>query len=140
MNIQQQCGFGGARWLNDYSAHFGWCLTVPNNMAAAERNARIAQLQQCANAAQNGGGQNPGLISYTEPMIGGARLDWCRVWAGECGKPAADAFCQAKGHSTAASFKRASDIGAFAPTKVISSGQVCADNTCDGFAWIKCAD
>jgi hypothetical protein len=140
MNMQQQCGFGGARWLNDYSAHFGWCLTVPNNMAAGERNARIAQLQQCANAAQNGGSQKPSLVKYSEPMIAGMRLDWCRVWAGECGKPAADAFCKAKGHSTAMNFKQASDIGAFAPTKVISTGQVCTDNTCDGFAWINCAD
>jgi hypothetical protein len=38
------------------------------------------------------------------------------------------------------SFNIAEDIGAFEPTKIISSGQVCADGSCDGFALIKCGE
>ncbi len=131
---QNQCGYGGPRWTTQYDAHFTWCLAVDKGARNFERNARNQELQQCA-----GGGEQPAQDAmYKEPSIGGARLDWCRVWAGECGKPAADAYCQSKGHAISTGFKQASNIGAFEPTKVISSGQVCAQGDCDGFAWIKC--
>lgn len=76
--------------------------------------------------------------SYPDPMYKGARLDFCRVWGSECGQPAADAFCKKKGFASAATFKQDEDPGA--PTKVISSGQVCNDDTCSAFSTITCTD
>lgn len=75
---------------------------------------------------------------YNQPMFEGYRLDWCRVWAGECGRPAADAFCRANGHSGVESFRIAENIGGRTPTRVIGSRQVCADGGCDGFEYISC--
>ncbi len=73
--------------------------------------------------------------SFKNPQVKNTRLDWCRVWQGDCGKPAADAFCQSKGMSEAAAFKKASGLP---KTRVISSGQVCEGGQCDGFSLIKC--
>lgn len=63
------------------------------------------------------------------------RLDWCRVWGDQCGKPAADAFCAMNGYRRAARFEADMDIG---ETVVISSRQRCSDPRCDGFARIEC--
>ena len=75
---------------------------------------------------------------FVKPKIGIFRLDWCKVWAGQCGKPAADKFCQTKGFTQSNNFEEAVDIGASTPTVVISSGQQCADPVCDGFTFITC--
>jgi hypothetical protein len=75
---------------------------------------------------------------FVKPKIGIFRLDWCKVWAGQCGKPAADRFCQTKGFVQSNNFEEAVDIGASTPTVVISSGQQCADASCDGFTFITC--
>jgi hypothetical protein len=64
------------------------------------------------------------------------RLDWCRVWGAECGKPAADAFCQANRRAEAATFEIDEDIGR---TAVISSQAICDDPTCDGFKHLECS-
>ena len=63
------------------------------------------------------------------------RLDWCLSWATDCGKPAADAYCDWKGFSKSSDFQIAPDIGL---TRIISSGQVCSDPGCDGFKFITC--
>jgi hypothetical protein len=75
---------------------------------------------------------------FVKPKVGIFRLDWCRVWANQCGKPAADAFCQSKGFTQSNNFEEAIDIGAATPTVVIGSGQQCADPSCDGFTFITC--
>src|SRR6056297_1672361 len=48
---------------------------------------------------------------FHEPMVDGHRLDWCREWAANCGKPAADAFCRAQGFDRAAFYERDTNIG-----------------------------
>jgi hypothetical protein len=67
------------------------------------------------------------------------RLDWCLRWGEECGKPAADAYCRHRDprRPYAADFSMAQDIGR---TQIISSGEICADPGCDGFAHITCAN
>lgn len=75
---------------------------------------------------------------FVKPKIGIFRLDWCKVWAGQCGKPAADKFCQTRGFTQSNNFEEAVDIGASTPTVIISSGQQCADPGCDGFTFITC--
>ncbi len=80
-----------------------------------------------------------GNRTFNNPRSGGYRLDWCREWAQNCGKPAADAFCQVKGLSRAVNFAQATDIGASHPTRIITSGQICNQAFCDGFRSITCA-
>lgn len=136
-NLQNSCGFTGPRWGSNFGIHLTWCLGAPTSAINAERNARVNMLASCTGSGGGGGG---GGVTYNKPKIGGLRLDWCRVWANECGQPAANAFCQSEGHANATSFSKASNIGAFAKTLVIGSGQVCDQPDCDGFAWIKCSN
>jgi hypothetical protein len=75
---------------------------------------------------------------FVNPKVGIFRLDWCKIWAGQCGKPAADRFCQTKGFVQSNNFEEAVDIGASTPTVVIGTGQQCADPACDGFTFITC--
>jgi hypothetical protein len=75
---------------------------------------------------------------FVKPKVGIFRLDWCRIWGAECGKPAADRFCQTKGFTQSNNFEEAVDIGASTPTVVIGTGQQCAAPTCDGFTFVTC--
>lgn len=75
---------------------------------------------------------------FVKPKVGVFRLDWCRVWGAQCGKPAADQFCQSKGFTQSNNSEIANDIGAATPTIVIGTGQQCADAICDGFTFITC--
>ena len=72
--------------------------------------------------------------NYFAPEIDGARLDACLAGAAHCGKPAADAFCQAQGFDEALIFQR--EI--LASTKRLGSDLVCEGGTCTGFRQIKC--
>jgi hypothetical protein len=75
---------------------------------------------------------------FVKPKVGIFRLDWCKVWGGQCGQPAADKFCQTKGFVHSTNFEEAVDIGAATPTVVIDTGQQCGDPSCDGFTFITC--
>jgi hypothetical protein len=74
---------------------------------------------------------------FVAPKVEGVRVDWCLNWAKDCGKPAADAFCQSKGHVAAFKFSKAVGVG---PTRVLGTGQMCDDKTCDGFTSLSCTD
>jgi hypothetical protein len=73
--------------------------------------------------------------TFSNPRLGGARLDWCLQWSAACGKPAADAYCRSRGFAGAASFSKASGVGR---TRLIS-GQTCDGAICAGFRHITCA-
>jgi hypothetical protein len=91
---------------------------------------------QCSKTVADGGGSGGGEeVTFVKPKYKGKRLDWCKSWATDCGEPAADAFCEYKGYDGSTDFVEAVDIG---NTKVISSGQVCTDQACDGFKKITC--
>jgi hypothetical protein len=66
---------------------------------------------------------------------GDAFLDLCRVWAGECGQPAADAFCQQRGFARASSFRQQNDTP---PTYIVSTGQPCTFPMCDRIPEVTC--
>jgi hypothetical protein len=66
---------------------------------------------------------------------GGAFLDLCRVWASECGQPAADAFCQQKGFARASSFRQQNDTP---PTYIVSTRQPCTFPMCDSIPEVTC--
>jgi hypothetical protein len=76
---------------------------------------------------------------FTAPMWGGVRLDWCLVWGGQCGEPAATEFCRQLGYTKATAWEPAVDVGTQTPTFVIGTGQTCNEPGCDGFTSISCA-
>jgi hypothetical protein len=65
----------------------------------------------------------------------GIRIDWCRVWAANCGAPAADAFCQSQGMGNAVSFAVKADVPL---TIVTSSKRICRHQGCEAFEWVDC--
>jgi hypothetical protein len=75
---------------------------------------------------------------YREPKWFGYRLDWCRKWGADCGKPAADNFCKRNLYTGARDFEADPNIGASDPTMVSSNNQVCNENHCTGFKYIIC--
>jgi hypothetical protein len=80
------------------------------------------------------------VLGFKLPKIKAANgqtvmLDFCRDYGAACGKPAADAFCQQNGHPAASSFLISKNVG---QTAIISSGALCTNRTCDGFANIEC--
>lgn len=130
-NLSLGCGFGGPRWSADYGGHFAWCLIANTSQANQERKIRDNMLAQCATPPA------PAAKVYFNPKIGGVRLDWCRVWASQCGGPAATQFCQGKGYNLATNWKKANNIGY---TRIITSGQICNQPGCDGFTRIRCSN
>ena len=77
---------------------------------------------------------------FNSPTYGGHRVDWCLHWGKDCGQPAADRFCQLMGHTHATSWKIDPDIGNTSPTIVLGDGTICDQASCDGFAYIVCAN
>jgi hypothetical protein len=77
-------------------------------------------------------------VTFNKPKNGSYRLDWCYKWATQCGEVAADKYCQKQGYDGSSVFSKANDIGGDTPTRVLGTGQVCADDSCDGFKFITC--
>lgn len=77
---------------------------------------------------------------YESPVVGDYRLDYCRTADKECGKPAAQAWCKAKGYSRAVEWSVDRSIGALFPTSRIGDGSVCTSHQCSGFEHILCSD
>lgn len=73
---------------------------------------------------------------FVNPQVDGVALDICREWGANCGKPAADAFCQSQSYSHSLSHREQHDTP---PTRVIGSGQLCDQSFCDRIVWIQCA-
>lgn len=79
--------------------------------------------------------QVAGGQAVADPKVDGVALDLCRDWASDCGKPAADAWCQANGFLASSAHEVAHDSP---PTKVIGSGQICEDPGCDRIVSVTC--
>lgn len=73
--------------------------------------------------------------SFNAPEIEGMRLDWCLHFGRQCGKPAADRYCAAQGHSGALKWQVEEGIG---KTYIIGDRKVCNARYCDGFRFILC--
>ena len=76
--------------------------------------------------------------TYSTPKVGSQPLDLCLSWGVDCGKPAADAWCVSIGFTESSNHVVAADIGASTPTRLLSTGAVCDQAYCDGFASITC--
>ena len=79
----------------------------------------------------------PASRVFANPVNDGYRLDVCREWGTNCGKPAADAFCVGQGFGGSMQNTPDAEPGS-ASTRVISSGQICRGNFCRGFQQIIC--
>ncbi len=73
--------------------------------------------------------------TISNPKVNGIALDYCREWARNCGKPAADAWCRANGYKTSVDYAVTSDTP---PTRIISTGKICDKSFCDRIVEIKC--
>lgn len=69
------------------------------------------------------------------PMHNHHRVDFCLKNHHDCGKPAANAYCQSRGFKRASRYRMQHNIG---KTQSISDGQLCLSPKCDGFRWIRC--
>jgi hypothetical protein len=76
--------------------------------------------------------------TFGNPKVGAQRLDLCLNWGTGCGKPAADAWCVSKGYINSAGHVVAHNIGASTPTRLLTTGAVCDQDYCDGFAQVTC--
>lgn len=77
--------------------------------------------------------------TFVSPIFAGYLLDWCVSWGTGCGADAATAWCKTEDFEAATDVRRAADIGAATPTKLISTGEICDKSYCDGFSFITCA-
>lgn len=86
----------------------------------------------------------PSKITYHDDTIklNGYRLDWCLHRGTQCGKPAADAWCEfnnkTKLSSHATAFKQAPNIGRYASTYILGDKALCQSVGCDSFEYITC--
>ncbi len=77
--------------------------------------------------------------TFAKPKQGSLRIDYCLVFGGACGKPAADKFCQDKGFAQSIDQVEDVDIGASGIATIVQgSGQICNQPICDGFTYITC--
>ncbi len=74
-------------------------------------------------------------VRYDYPRSGKWHLDWCLSYQADCGKPAAEYYCQSKGHAHAKDFAKDEDYG---KTRNLKTGEKCTDQGCDGFKYISC--
>jgi hypothetical protein len=71
---------------------------------------------------------------FSYPHERGAIVDWCAVWANDCGAPAANAFCHSRGFDRALSW----NIFQAGRTYVVGSHRYCEGGGCKGFRFIRC--
>lgn len=66
-------------------------------------------------------------------------LDWCKFFESQCGKPAADRFCQLQGYSEAKDYRKRAYTGS-AETICIGNHAECdpRHHGCDTFRYITC--
>ena len=78
--------------------------------------------------------------TFNKPRFRDNRLDWCLTWGTNCGKPAADAFCNRRRFTRARVF-RAEVVGTSDATQLIGSNEICNKQPfCTAFAYITCAE
>jgi len=95
------------------------------NAAAPAQGATGSSMVQLAQAAEH----------FDFPRSHGASVDWCAVWANDCGWGGARQFCNMRG------FARATSWDIFHPgrTYVIGADRYCNGDHCRGFRHVSCA-
>lgn len=76
---------------------------------------------------------------FTNPRVNKMPLDWCLFPTKQCGKPAAERYCQLRNMGHAVKFKGQRSE---APTYIVGARKICDQSTydhCDRFSWITCS-
>lgn len=78
--------------------------------------------------------------TFAYPKWNGYALDWCKNFEGQCGKPAADLWCQKKGFPQAVAFTKLYRVSF--QTMTVGNNAVCDPRShhCDSFQSITCQD
>lgn len=101
-------------------------------MSPLSRPLVIAALAVCSAGFAEAG---TSIRVYTLPEQNGYLLSACLDASDNCGKPAADAWCQSNGYQGALTFQRERRE---AITRRLGSGAFCEDQVCETFRQIKC--
>lgn len=116
-------------WASASQTGTGQTGTGQTGTALPKLEPRLEPETQVATAASQ---------SFAYPVYKLYRLNYCLHWNKDCGAPAADAWCQAKGFGQAADFAEDKNIGSVFPTIVLGDERVCAQFVCNGFREITC--
>lgn len=76
--------------------------------------------------------------TFTDPLLGGVRLDVCYTFSERCGEEAATAWCQAKGFDRAATSSGENVGKRGIATRMIGNGAECHADYCAAFSRIEC--
>lgn len=78
------------------------------------------------------------IVTIVQPKRLGYRLDWCRVFEGQCGAPAAQQYCQSLGYSGLHAFAFQGPVTT--PTITVGSNAICDPrfHRCDSFSYVQC--
>ncbi len=79
--------------------------------------------------------RRPQEQAFDRPKVDDLALDLCRELGTNCGKPAADAFCQGQGFVESSAHEVQGDTP---PTRVIGTHEDCKDAGCDRIASVLC--
>ena len=84
--------------------------------------------------------QSAMAVHFAYPKWNGYALDWCKTFETDCGKPAADLWCEKKGYPHAFSFTKLSQVNY--ETMTVGNNAVCDPHShgCDSFASIECQE
>lgn len=76
--------------------------------------------------------------TFFNPTYNGHRLDWCRVFEGQCGAPAAAQFCQKAGYAHLVGFRQQPLING--RTMTVGTNAICDSryHRCDSFQYVQC--
>jgi hypothetical protein len=86
-------------------------------------------------------GEVVSVDKFDNPMLGDYRLDYCYAFNGQCGLPAASAWCKKQNYKDAFTFVQDFDVSSRGiKTKVISTEAICTapPGRCDSFKSISC--
>ena len=78
----------------------------------------------------------PHFKRFKWPKVGGVALDWCYTYGSGCGYKAANEYCKSRGYwKGVRSYAKENNVGY---TRIIRTGQICNNATCDTFKYIDC--
>jgi hypothetical protein len=98
------------------------------NQLSPEVRSKISEARALA-------GDSADLSVVYNPRFAGLRIDYCVVWAAQCGLPAASIACKLYGLRTPVSYGVLWNYGL---TYVLASDRICAASFCDALEWVVC--
>lgn len=109
----------------------------PRVQSVALRNAQLTFSLVLYPTPQVTRGLTSCTMTYWNPTYYGLKVDWCKDFEKDCGRPAADLFCKKKGFSASSSYSK--DISV-SKTLTVGNHAVCekAYHQCDSFNSISC--